>query len=201
MVVVVAVLLAVAFAAGGNAGIAVGVLAGVALVAFLVVMLVSQKRTGLSITPEWAPKESPVSGDDDDDDDDDDSSPAPVAAEPAEPVRALDGQMLGSALAALGQIVDDKLAKSYALGTLSFGSDAVVWTPTTVSAGHGAAELSAGPASIAAIERAPLWGSWALLRIELAVGGAWVFRIPSSVDLAPVLSEIGVTFRQLTAEG
>lgn len=207
LLVVVVVLLVVAIAAGGSAGIAVGVIAAVALVVFAVTLFVGQRRTGVSITPEWAPKESPTSSYDDEDDEDEDDdgdvpaaagSGAPVDTERSEPVRAVDGQMLGSELEALGQTVTPKLAKSYALGTIALGEGAVTWTPSSVSAGQGITALSAAAASIAAVERAPLWGSWALLRVELRVGGAWVFRIPSSVDLAPALTELGITFRQVT---
>jgi hypothetical protein len=46
---------------------------------------------------------------------------------------------------------------------------------------------------VAVIERVPLWGSWALLRLERSDAAEWCFRIPSSVDLSPALSELGLT--------
>ncbi len=200
LVLAVVVLLGIALAAGGNAGIVVGVLVALVVVVLVVGMVLSQRKTGLSITPEWAPKEGPATRFDDGDEDDGEApSSAPAAAEPAEPVRSFDGQMLGSALADLGQQVAPKLAKSYALGTISIQNAMVSWTPSTVSTGQGVQPLSAPAGAVAVVERAPLWGSWALLRIELTDGPAWAFRVPSSVDLGPALAEVGISYRQVEA--
>lgn len=199
LAVVVVVLLAIAVLAGGNAApvilvviLAVVVIGGVALA-------LGKKQTGLSITPEWKPADP----DEDDDEDDDDASPdrepvaAPSASGDAEPVRRLDAQILGADLTKLGQVVGPKLAKSYAMGYLVLAGPEVEWEPSVASSGQGIEPLRVSPSEVASVERAALWGSWALMRIGVADGAEWCFRIPGSVDLAPAFAELGLTVRDL----
>jgi len=196
LVVAIVILAAIAIIAQGSAGIVVGVVIGVLVVAAAVYLMVSKQKTGLSLTPEWAPKDR---GRDEDDDDDEASGAAPAApaepAEPVEPIRKVDAQILGVDLAGLGQQIGPKLQSSYALGDLHIEGGKVSWVPSSISGGQGAQPLEAAPGEVATIERVPLWGSWALLRVERSDASEWCFRIPSSVDLSPALSELGLTLR------
>jgi flagellar basal body-associated protein FliL len=196
LVVAVVVLAVIAIVAKGSAGIVVGVVIGVLVVAAAIYLMVSKQKTGLSLTPEWAPKDR---GRDDDDDEDDLSGAALTAAaepaEPVEPIRKVDAQILGVDLAGLGQQIGPKLQSSYALGDLHVEGGKVSWVPSSISGGQGAQPLEAAPGEVAVIERVPLWGSWALLRLERSDASEWCFRIPSSVDLSPALSELGLTLR------
>jgi len=195
LVVAIVVLAAIAIIAQGSAGIVVGVVIGVLVVAAVVYLMVSKQKTGLSLTPEWAPKDRGR----DEDDDDEASGMAPAApaepAEPVEPIRKVDAQILGVDLVGLGQQIGPKLQSSYALGDLHVEGGKVSWVPSTISGGQGAQPLELAPGEVATIERVPLWGSWALLRLERSDATEWCFRIPSSVDLSPALSELGLSLR------
>ena len=193
LVVAIVVLAVIALAAQGSAGLVVGAVVAVLVVAAAIYLMVSKQKTGLSLTPEWAPKDR--GRDEDDEDDVSGAAPAaPVApAEPVEPIRKVDAQILGVDLVSLGQPIGDKLQSSYALGDLLIDSGKVAWNPSTISGGQGAQPLEAAPGDVAVIERVPLWGSWALLRLERSDASEWCFRIPSSVDLSPALSELGLT--------
>ncbi len=195
LVVAIVVLAVIAIVAQGSAGIVVGVVIGVIVVAAAVYLMVSKQKTGLSLTPEWAPKDRGR----DEDDDDEASGAAPAApaqpAEPVEPIRKVDAQILGVDLVGLGQQIGPKLQSSYALGDLHVEGGKVSWVPSSISGGQGAQPLDAAPGEVAVIERVPLWGSWALLRLERSDASEWCFRIPSSVDLSPALSELGLTLR------
>jgi flagellar basal body-associated protein FliL len=195
LVVAIVVLAVIAIVAKGSAGIVVGVVIGVLVVAAAIYLMVSKQKTGLSLTPEWAPKDR--GRDDDDEDDLSGAAPTPTAepAEPVEPIRKVDAQILGVDLAGLGQQIGPKLQSSYALGDLHVEGGKVSWVPSSISGGQGAQPLEAAPGEVAAIERVPLWGSWALLRLERSDASEWCFRIPSSVDLSPALSELGLTLR------
>lgn len=212
LVVVVAVLLAIAFVAGSNASTVVLVVVGVAIVALVAVAVIGRRVTGLSITPEWKPEPVADDLDDYDDDFDDegidapDDADDPVAAEAdqddfddegAEPVRRLDAQILGADLSKLGQVVSPKLAKSYAVGTLVLEDSAVVWKPGAVSRAAGIDELSTAPEQVSTVEAAPLWGSWALVRVATTEGDEWCMRVPGSVDLAPAFAELGLTLHRV----
>jgi hypothetical protein len=197
LVVVVVVLLAIAALAGGNAAPVVLVVLLVVVVIGAIALVLGKKQTGLSITPEWKPADTHDDEVDEDLDEDDNEAPAvaPTTAEDVEPVRRLDAQILGSDLTKLGQVVAPKLSKSYAMGYIVLSGPNVVWEPSVASAGQGIDALSVAPAEVASVERAPLWGSWALMRIATAEGAEWCMRIPGSVDLAPAFAELGLTVR------
>ena len=195
LVAVVVVLLAIAALAGGNAAPVILVVVLVVVVIGAAALVLGKKQTGLSITPEWKPADA--HDDDDYDDESGDDKPAVVTppAEEAEPVRRLDAQILGTDLTKLGQVVAPKLSKSYAMRYLVLTGPNVVWEPSVASAGQGIDQLSVDPAEVSAVERAPLWGSWALMRIDAADGAEWCLRIPGSVDLSPAFAELGLTVR------
>ena len=65
------------------------------------------------------------------------------------------------------------------------------------SRGLGIEKLSIAPSQVSIVERAPLWGSWALVRIASADGGEWCLRVPGSVDLSPAFAELGLTVKQV----
>ncbi len=162
--------------------------------------MLGKRQTGLSITPEWKPAE--VHDDDDDLDDTVDadeaqpSKAADVDAD-AEPVRRLDAQILGNDLTKLGQVVNPKLAKSYAMGYLVLTGPDVAWEPSKASTAQGSERLTVAPAEVSAVERTALWGSWALVRVSTASGTEWCMRVPGSVDLSPAFAELGLTLQQV----
>jgi len=162
-----------------------------------IALVLGKKQTGLSITPEWKPADSHDEDADLDEDESEQEAPAvpSTTAEDVEPVRRLDAQILGSDLTKLGQVVAPKLSKSYAMGYIVLSGPNVEWEPSVASAGQGIEALSVAPAEVASVERAPLWGSWALMRIATAEGAEWCMRIPGSVDLAPAFAELGLTVR------
>lgn len=201
LAVVVVVLLAIAALAGGNAAPVILVVVLVVVVVGAIALVLGKKQTGLSITPEWKPADSHDDDDDYDYDDGevggDDAAPvaAPTTSEEVEPIRRLDAQILGTDLTKLGQVVAPKLSKSYAMGYIELTGPNVVWEPSVASRGQGIDQLSVAPAEVASVERAPLWGSWALMRIATAEGAEWCMRIPGSVDLSPAFAELGLTVR------
>lgn len=196
LVAVVVVLLAIAALAGGNAVPVILVVVLVVVVIGAAALVLGKKQTGLSITPEWKPADT---HEDDDFDEDDNGNDPPAVVTPSaddvEPIRRLDAQILGTDLTKLGQVVAPKLSKSYAMGYLVLTGPSVVWEPSVASAGQGIDQLSVAPAEVTSVERAPLWGSWALMRIATGEGAEWCLRIPGSVDLAPAFAELGLTVR------
>jgi len=195
LVVAIVVLAVIAIVAQGSAGIVVGVVVGVLVVAAAIYLMVSKQKTGLSLTPEWAPQDRRRGDAREDAPTGAAAAAAAEPAEPVEPIRKVDAQILGADLADLGQSVGSKLQSSYALGDLYVQGGKVSWVPSSISGGQGAQLLEAAPGEVSAIERVPLWGSWALLRLERSDASEWCFRIPSSVDLSPALSELGLTLR------
>lgn len=196
LVVVIVVIALIAALAGSNASVVAIVIIAAVVVIGVIAGVVGKARTGLSITPEWKPE---VDRDDLDDTDEvgvEATSEASDAESEAEPVRRLDAQILGSDLAKLGQVVSPKLAKSYSVGTLVLEDSMVAWEPGTVSRSAGIGVLSTAPAQVSVVETAPLWGSWALLRIATAEGDEWCMRVPGSVDLSPAFAEMGLTVRK-----
>lgn len=199
LVVVIVVIALIAALAGSNASVVAIVIIAAVVVIAVIAGVVGKARTGLSITPEWKPE---VDRDDLDADDDVDVAAAEATSEASdeesevEPVRRLDAQILGSDLAKLGQVVSPKLAKSYSVGTLVLEDSMVAWEPGTVSRSAGIGVLSTAPAQVSVVETAPLWGSWALLRIATAEGDEWCMRVPGSVDLSPAFAEMGLTVRK-----
>lgn len=201
LVVVVVVLVAIAVLAKSNAGIVVVGLVIVAVIVGTIVVVVGKSKTGLSITPEWKPEVE--RGDDDFDDDMAEGAGADEArgAEPDEaaapdPVRRLDAQILGGDLTKLGQVVSPKLAKSYAVGTLVLEGPEIVWEPGAASRAMGIDDLKTAPDQVSVVEAAPLWGSWALVRVATAGGDEWCMRVPGSVDLSPAFAELGLTLHR-----
>lgn len=194
-VVVVAAVVAAIIALAGNAALAV--IAGLVVligVGVYVVGFMGERITGLTINPEWKPL--PPEPDDDravaDDEDPDEDDAVHIDEEP---VRRLDAQILGKDLTRLGQVVNPKLAKSYAMGDLDLTAGNVRWIPSVASARQGIEILTVEPAQVTSVERAVLWGSWALLRVATAEGAEWCMRIPNSVDLAPAFHDVGLTLQ------
>ncbi len=195
-VVVVVVVVAVFLFAGDNKlNVLLAVVA--AVVAIVVVgMFLGGRKTGLTMTPEWLAREEEFEDEEFDDDESAEVEAAPVVVRStAEPIRRLDAQILGGDLTKLGQVVSPKLAKSYAMGDLVLTDDAVAWRPGVAASGQGIEALQAMPAQVTAVERVPLWGSWALLRIEISDGNEWCMRVPNSVDLTSAFSELGLTLQ------
>lgn len=188
--------------AGSNATSVAIVIVLALVVLGAIVGVVGKRKTGLGLTPEWKPE--PAEDDFDDDGEDEDTGEV-AEAEPArpetpsdtEPVRRLDAQILGEDLAKLGQVVSPKLAKSYSVGTLVLEQSMVAWEPGTVSRAAGIETLTTAPAQVSAVETAPLWGSWALIRVATAEGEEWCMRVPGSVDLSPAFAEMGLTVRRV----
>ena len=202
LAVIIVILLALGFAAKNNAGIVVAVVVAAVVVVGAVAIMLGKKQTGLSITPEWKPKTERAWEDDDDDDAGNDSAapPRPVGAsapegDDVEPIRRLDAQILGTDLSRLGQVVDPKLAKSYAMGYLDLADGTVSWQPSVVTTAKGIDPLESAPAEVASVERTSLWGSWALIRVVRTDGTEWCMRVPGSVDLAPAFGDLGLTLQ------
>lgn len=206
LVVAVIVVVVIAVLAGSNASVAAIVIVLALVVVGTVIAVIGKNRTGLGLTPEWKPEAE----EDDQDLDDvgardvgDDPEPSETSDGPsddvtvAEPVRRLDAQILGEDLAKLGQVVSPKLAKSYSVGSLVLEDAIVSWEPGTMSRAAGIETLSTAPAQVSAVETAPLWGSWALLRVATAGGDEWCMRVPGSVDLSPGFAEMGLTLRKI----
>lgn len=203
LVVAVAVVVAIAVFAGSNATIVAIVLVAVLAAIAAVVAVIGKSRTGLGITPEWKP--DPVVEDDDRDDDaqspveqDRSDTNGDPAVDETEPIRRLDAQILGEDLAKLGQVVSQRLARSYSVGTLVLEDSMVVWEPGATSRAAGIEELSTAPAQVSEVQTAPLWGAWALLRVATTEGDEWCMRVPGSVDLSPAFAEMGLTVRKVT---
>ena len=207
LAVIVVILLAVVVAAKNNAGIVVAVVVAAVVVVGALGIVLGKKQTGLSITPEWKPKTERSWSDDEDaegdeGDDGKDSTAASqtdgvsaLADDDAEPIRRLDAQILGMDLTKLGQVVDPKLAKSYAMGYLDLADGTVSWQPSVVTMSKGIDPLEAAPAEVASVERTALWGSWALIRVVRTDGAEWCMRVPGSVDLAPAFGDLGLTLQ------
>lgn len=196
LVIVVIVLVAIAAAAQGNASIVLLIVILAAGVLGAIALMLGKKQTGLSITPEWKPAER-FEDDDEAEDGTTPAEPAATAADDAEPVRRLDAQILGSDLTKLGQVVNPKLAKSYAMGYLVLAGPEVTWEPSQASSSNGGEPLSIAPAEVSAVERTALWGSWALVRVSTTDGSEWCMRVPGSVDLAPAFAELGLTLQEV----
>ncbi len=201
LLVVVVVLLAIAFVAKGSATTVLLIVIAAVVVLGAIALMLGKRQTGLSITPEWKPAE--VHDDEDDPDDatdvdgaTQDGTPEEAEAD-AEPVRRLDAQILGNDLTKLGQVVNPKLAKSYAMGYLVLTGPDVAWEPSNVSTAQGSERLAVSPAEVSVVERTALWGSWALVRLSTANGTEWCMRVPGSVDLAPAFAELGLTLQQV----
>lgn len=217
LVVAVVVVLAIAIFAKTNAApVFIGVIA-VLVIAGAIMIAIGKRKTGLSITPEWKPETTRDDDDDayddlDDPSDDIDAPETPAAADDgantptsadqdangAEPVRRLDAQILGADLSKLGQVISPKLAKSYAVGTLVLEGPSIVWEPGAVSRAAGIDDLVTAPEQVSVVEAAPLWGSWALIRVATAGGDEWCLRVPGSVDLSPAFAELGLTVHKTT---
>lgn len=204
LVVVLVVLVAIGVFAKSNAGLVVVALVVAVLIVSTIVVLVGRSKTGLTITPEWKPEvDRSVDDDFDDDDDRSEDRSAQVASDDdadrvvaADPVRRLDAQILGADLTKLGQVVSPKLAKSYAVGTLVLEGPEIVWEPGTASQAVGIESLATAPDQVCVVEAAPLWGSWALVRVATVAGDEWCMRVPGSVDLSPAFAELGLTFQR-----
>lgn len=205
LVVVLVVLVAIGVFAKSNAGLVVVALIVVAVIIGTIIVLVGKSRTGLSITPEWKPEVDRDAEDDFDAADDGGTADQPeqVASVDdadqeavSDPVRRLDAQILGADLTKLGQVVSPKLAKSYAVGTLVLEGPEIVWEPGTASQAVGIENLSTAPDQVSVVEAAPLWGSWALVRVATVTGDEWCMRVPGSVDLSPAFAELGLTFQR-----
>lgn len=197
-VVAIAVLVAIIALAGSLALAIIAGIVAVVGVGLYVVAIMGKRVTGLSINPEWKPLNTGDDFEDIDGDDSSDASDAPAVSEPSyddEPIRRLDAQILGEDLTKLGQVVSPKLSKSYALGDLELKDGVVRWVPSVASARQGIELLEVEPTQVTSVERAPLWGSWALLRIATAEGAEWCMRIPNSVDLSPAFHEVGLTLQ------
>lgn len=204
LVVIVVILLAIVVGSGTNAGIVVAVVVAAVVVVGALAIALGKKQTGLSITPEWKPKTERAWSDDEDDEDgvgkDSTTAPEPdgasaLADDDAEPIRRLDAQILGVDLTKLGQVVDPKLAKSYAMGYLDLAGGTVSWQPSVVTTSKGIDPLESAPAEVASVERTALWGSWALIRVVRTDGTEWCMRVPGSVDLAPAFGDLGLTLQ------
>ncbi len=219
LVIAVLVILAIAVLAQAHAAIVAIIVVAVVVIAVAIVATIGKKQTGLSLTPEWKPEVDRDAFDEEDDeqarpaDEADDAADnssggaegqgAQAASQPddqsdAEPIRRMDAQILGGDLSKLGQVVSPKLAKSYAVGTLVLEGPDVVWVPGAASKAIGIEELSAAPDQVSAVEAAPLWGSWALIRVATAGGDEWCMRVPGSVDLSPAFAELGLTVHSRT---
>ena len=202
LVVAVVVVLGIALVAKSNAAIVLVIIMVAVVLLGAIAVVLGKKQTGLSITPEWKPKDERHFDDDDDlDGTGESTSSAPATPEePGEPIRRLDAQILGVDLTKLGQVVNPKLAKSYAMGYLELTSGKLVWEPSVATTAKGIEQLAAAPAEVASVESAPLWGSWAIVRVVKTDGSEWCMRVPGSVDLAPAFSELGLTLKVLQPE-
>lgn len=202
LVVAIVVVLTIALLAKGDTAIVLVIVVAAVVLLGAVAAMLGKKQTGLSITPEWKPKDERHFDDDDDlDATAGATSTSPtLAEEPVEPIRRLDAQILGVDLTKLGQVVNPKLAKSYAMGYLELTSGKLVWEPSVATTSQGIEQLAAAPAEVATVERAPLWGSWAIVRVLKTDGSEWCMRVPGSVDLAPAFSELGLTLKALEPE-
>lgn len=189
----------IALVAKGNATLVLLVAIAIVVVLGAIALLLGKRQTGLSITPEWKPKDDRTF-------DDDGFSPDPAsppidpkvdADEPTEPVRRLDAQILGTDLSKLGQVVNPKLNKTYAMGYLELLEGKLAWQPSVATTSQGIETLTAAPTEVASVQRAPLWGSWALVRVLKTDGTEWCLRVPGSVDLAPAFGELGLTLQTI----
>lgn len=189
----------IALVAQGNATLVLLVAIAVVVVLGAIALLLGKRQTGLSITPEWKPKDDRTF--DDDDFSPDSASPSIDATadsdEPTEPVRRLDAQILGTDLSKLGQVVNPKLNKTYAMGYLELLDGKLAWRPSVATTSQGIEALTAIPAEVTSVQRAPLWGSWALVRVLKTDGTEWCLRVPGSVDLSPAFGDLGLTLQTI----
>lgn len=179
----------------GGIVIVLGVLAAV-------MSMIGKRKTGLQMNPEWKPLEI----DDDSDEFGEEATEEPTGDTAAdydgqdEPIRRLDAQILGDDLTKLGQIVTPRMSRTYAMGWLVLQDEMVRWEPSSLTASQGIEVLESEPAEVISVERAPLWGSWSLVRIARSDGSEWCMRVPNSADLRPAFRELGLSLHDVTAQ-